>query len=360
MGCHQRRDTRSCLKFLGTLTTLLIARLLLGFHFGIQGTIMNIYTAEICSKTVRGRFGSLMLVALSLGTLFMFVIGHRFPMQTNALVMAIISAFYLASLFLLVESPYYLAAKKYYSEARHVLSCLRATSSEQVVSEELNHIVKRTSAKIELSAPTLRSFGLCAVLAFLCDMTGRAPIIAYATQNFSSVEYFSADAFTVLLGTLNVAFPLVSSVLTDTVGRKIIIMVSGLAGGVANFASGALYYLHDEREMRIPFYGWCLFAAITVFIFCSTIFLTNVLIVRGELISENNRGLASGLISTVFAFSILTNIKIFQMARDYCGLPYAFGLLGVFGVVFVLVAGIFLPETKGKTFDDIQRIFGRK
>lgn len=191
-------------------------------------------------------------------------------------------------------------------------------------------------------------------------MSGRGVIIAYATQNFSSEKYFSAGTFTILLGTVNAIFPLTSTALTDRVGRRVMILVAGTIGGLLHVCSGLLNYVHNETETQVPFYGWLLFVTITGYLCCSSICLSNVLLIRGELIAENNRGLASGFVSTVFALAILIVIKSFQVLRDSFGSEYAFWMLAVNTFVFVIATGILLPETKGKTFEEIQRIFGRK
>lgn len=342
----------------GSLKMLLVARFLLGLNFGVQSALMNIYVAEISSKNIRGMFGSILFIAMNLGILFQFIIGTFLSLKTTALVTTLICIIQFVFLLVLMESPYFLATGNV-TKAKLILRHLRGSADDEI-NEELNTIVKRTSAKMELSSSVVKSFVLCFVLSFMSDLTGRGAILAYATQNFSSTGYFSAGFFTILLGCLNVLLPFIPTLLSDKVGRKVIVIVAAAIGGTMHFCSGFLYYAHDYLQLHVPAYSWLIFVTITGYLCSCSVFSTNILLLRGELISENNRGVASGIVSKGYAFSILVTIKTFQVVRDYCGLFCSFWLLSIFSFIFVTITAVFLPETKGKSFDEIQRIFGRK
>lgn len=345
-------------KFSGSLTTLYVARIMLGISFGISMTVCHIYVAEVVSKNIRGAFSSLLFVTLNLGILFEFIIGNYFSFKTTALVTSVISVVYLTSLMFIVESPYYYASKRRDADAKRTMTWFKGSLNVETMAE-FDSMKKQTTQKFKFTRSILKSFFLCLFLSFLSETTGRPALIMYAMQNFPKDSYFTPTGFTVLLGSLNAFLPLIPTLLTDRVGRKAIIVVAGIIGGLMHFCTGMLYLLHDKCSIEIPVYGWLLFITITAYLCNCSVFTTNVLTLRGELIPESGRGLTSGTVSMAYALSIIITIKTFQTVRDYFGLHYAFWVLTCWSVVFVLFVVIFLPETKGKTLDEIQKDLGR-
>lgn len=338
---------------------LYTARILLGISFGITMTVSHIYVAEVVSKRIRGTFSSLLFVTLNLGIVFQFIVGSYLSFKTSALITTIISAFYVISLFFIVESPYYYVAKSKEAEARKTMIWFKGSFNEETIAE-FNSMKKQiTGQSLKFSQSSFKSFMICMLLSFLSDTTGRPAVITYAMQNFSNDCLLSPTGFTILLGSLNACLPLVPTLLSDKVGRKVIIIVSAIIGGVMHFCTGTLYFLHDTKGINVPAYGWLLFGTITAYLCSCSIFVTNVLTLRGELISESSRGMTSGLVSMMYALAIILTIKTFQLVRDHLGLHFAFWVLSVSSLIFVLFTSFFLPETKGKTLDEIQKQLGR-
>lgn len=331
---------------------------MLGMSYGMTMTVAHIYVAEVVSKNIRGTLSSLLFVTLNIGVLFEFIIGNCFSFKNTALITSVIGAAYLTSLVFIVESPYYYAAKRRDDDAKRAMTWFKGSLNAETIAE-FDSMKKQTTQKFKFTRSTVKSFLLCLFLSFLSDITGRHAVIAYAMQNFPKDSYLTPTGFTILLGSLNAFLPLIPTLLSDKVGRKVIIVIAGIVGGLMHFSSGMLYFLHDKTDVQIPGYGWLLFISITTYLCCGSVFVTNVLTLRGELIPESSRGLTSGTVSMAYALAIIITIKSFQMVRDYLGLHYAFWLLAGWCSIFVIFTVIFLPETKGKTLDEIQKELGR-
>ncbi len=349
------------LLFADNLMVFIIGRTMLGFSYGIQCLMMNIYVAEISSKEIRGAFGSTLYLCSNTGVLFQFIIGALLSLKMVSVVTSLICAAHFLFCWCIVESPYFLVAAKKEEKAQENLTWLRATRRENVV-DEFNGIIERVKVKQGLaksfksitSQPDCWGFLLCVILSFLSDLTGRVPVMSYATENFKTLAPSNASLFTILLGCFNVLFPFISVLLSDKVGRKALLVVSAFLAMLMHFGTASLYFLSLKIGLEIPGSRWLLFATNTVFLCCCSIYTTNVLTLRGDLLAENSRGLASGFSSMAFGLAATLDIKLFQSIATEYGIYSAFWVLSALGIVYTAFICIFIPETKNKTFEEIQ------
>lgn len=340
------------------LTYFYIGRTILGLNYGLQAAIMNIYIAEITDKKWRGTFGSLTFFFLNAGILFEFVIGGYFSVHTTILITAVICGIHFFLTLLIVESPYYLLTQAKKIAAKNNLKWLRAADDVDV---EFCQITKRMIAKTDLITLMknlkygCKGFLLCFVLTFLTEFSGRTVVLTYATRNFQSQNLMSADHLTMLLGIFNVLLPMVPVVLSDKVGRRILMLVSSTIAGIMHMGTGFWYFFNSALQTEIPHFGWLLLFTITAYLCSCSVMATNVMTLRGELIAENSRGMASGFGSMGSGLAALVSIKLFQVISDSYGEDIAFWMFSGFCFINTTVVWIFLPETKNKTFEEIQK-----
>lgn len=334
----------------------------MGFEFGSQCVLMTIYIAEISGKDVRGMFGSTSMFFLNVGVLFQFVIGSVFSISTTAVITFALCILQIVLALFLVESPYFLVAAKQNEKAENNLMWLRAATSP-AISDEFSSITQRVdvrenlfvSVKNLLSKTQYKGFVYCMIISFLGELTGRVTVITYASENFKTADPSSAKLMTVLLGICNVVFPVMPIFLSDTVGRKIVIIISSIVAVFMHLISGLVYFLYLKMGVQLPWFQWLVFASIAGFQSSCSIYITNVLTLRGELIAENSRGFASGFSSMAFALAVFLATKTFQIVRDCFGIYWGFWLLGGYTTLLGLFTWIFIPETKNRSFEDIQR-----
>ncbi len=329
---------------------------------------MNIYVAEISSKEIRGTFGSLLYVCTNIGVLFQFIIGAFFSLKMTSLTTFGLCGLHFLLCWFLVESPYFLVAAKKEQKAIKNLSWLRAAPDEKIV-DEINGIVERVKAKkgvvksfkILTSKPDCTGFVLCMTMSFLNDLTGRVPVLSYATKNFNTLTLSNAETLTILLGFCNVLFPFIPVCLSDQIGRRVMLISSTLLGALMHLLTASLYFLTLNMKVDVPCSEWLLFLTVAGYVCCSSIHTTNVLTLRGDLLSENSRGFASGFSSMAFGLAATVDIKLFEYVSSSFHEYSAFWMLSVLSLVFGTFIYIFIPETKKKTFEEIQNsLLGKK
>lgn len=298
----------------------------------------------------------------NVGILVQFVIGSYFSTKISSLLGFVFAVIFFLQTWFLVESPYYLLSRKKKVQAKKNFMWLQGILSKGTTEDfkEIVEFVQTRKGFIEsfrnlISKSNYKGFVLCILISFLTDLSGRCPILTYAKENFVNDNFISANNFMILLGVFIVVTGIIPTILSDKIGRKIAIVTTTAIGCVMQLSTGTLYFLHDEMKIKIFSYGLLLFITVTGYMACWSIFIANVLTLRGELISNSSRGLASGFTSMAFAFACMISIKMFQVFRDNFGICYGFWTLGIVTFVFALFSWKFLSETKNLTLREIQK-----
>lgn len=352
----------------GTLTHYVIARIFLGFNFGIYCVLMSIYIAEISSQNIRGAFSSTSMFAFNIGVLLQFVLGYFLSLRaTNAITFGL-CVIQMISLYFVWESPYFLFASKQDDLAKRCLLWLRGSNSD-AVEKEFSTIKERVEARQSLlvsikslfSKKNYKGFVLCMIICGLADLSGRVTILTFTTKTFKATQHdsHSSDSshlMTIFLGICNVLFPIIPILWSDKIGRKTIIIVSSIIIVFMHTFSGFVFLFKKD-------YQWVLFVSLTGYLGSVSTCVTSILTLRGEIISENCRGLASGFSSMAVAFGVFVSTKSFHIVANQPGLghQYSFWLLACFSTPLLFFTWIFIPETKNKNFEQIQMaLYGTK
>lgn len=207
--------------------------------------------------------------------------------------------------------------------------------------------------KPELYKPFLIMVAFFAIQQF----SGIFVIFIYAAQ-FSHEAGVEMNEFlaAVIIGAIRCATTLLISFVSDKVGRKPLAVSSGIGMFIcmAGLAICAKFPLNDTS------FSWLPSALLFAFIFSGTLgILTLPFAMVAEMYPQKTRGFAVGMtLLTGFVLSFI-NIKTFSTVFEVFGsfitfLFYAFvALLGIAFAIFIL------PETKGKSLQEIESHFRR-
>ena len=330
------------------------------------------------------------------------------------------AVFYFVFLFFVPKSPRWLYLKENFEEAKKVLYKIHGAERgaiEIAAIEKSTHTDKnKATLKIkDLLKPSLRFIlvvGL--IVGVLQQITGINAVYFYATSIFEQTGIGTDAAFSsgVLLSTISVIFTFVAIYLIDKMGRRPLLLV-GTAGIVVSLLlcafgfSQATYQLSPEKinqleftesQKLLPFAntiyesdiafkndlkaalgnkiyskndGAILEAATTInatliligilgFIACFAFSLGPVMwVLLSELYPLKYRGLAIGVIA--FVNSLISSLVqlIFPWELSNLGNSltfFIFGMIAVFG--FFLMIKI-LPETRGKSLEEIEEVLVR-
>ncbi|MDY0099881.1 MAG: sugar porter family MFS transporter [Bacteroidales bacterium] len=359
-----------------SIAGFIIFRITGGVGIGLASNLSPMYIAEVTPAHVRGRFVSLNQLTIVIGILAAQIINWRIaqPVSTGATTADILNSwngqtgwrwmFYAcivpASLFFVLawfipESPRWLAKDRYKKHKAHII--LSKIGGNEYADSELKAIEETLLDRGETNRRSLfrqrgitRILILGIVLAVFQQWCGINVIFNYAQEIFSSAGYTVSDILfnIVITGSVNLVFTFVGMFTVDRVGRKALMLLG--AGGLAAIYAllGGMYYFHIQGlpllimvVMAIACYAMTL--APVTWVILSEIFPNRI---RGAAMSVATFSLWSACFVLTYTFPLLNS------ALKASGTFWLYGIICVLGFWFIFRK---LPETKGKSLEEIER-----
>ena len=344
----------------GNAEVLIAARVLLGLAIGTSSLVVPTYIAEIAPPASRGRLVSMNQLMITIGIFASYLVGYAFAESGGwrwMLGLAVVpSLAMLVGLLMLGESPRWLLSRGRTEEARQAL--LRTRSPEEAEAElaEMSEAMREESrfSYRDLVRPRLRPAVLLGVaVAATNQLVGVNAVIYYAPTILKQAGLGDSAAIlsSVGIGATNMVFTAIALLLIDRVGRRpLLIGGTGVVIAVL-FGLGALYLLPSVQGL-----GTLLTIGLMVYeaAFAASLGLA-IWLINSEIFPTAVRGKAAGVgtvthwgLDFLISISVLTLIQLFTAT----GLFWIYGVLGLLGMVYLYRK---LPETKGRSLEDIER-----
>ncbi|XP_056281634.1 solute carrier family 2, facilitated glucose transporter member 2-like isoform X10 [Pseudoliparis swirei] len=342
-------------------------RAVMGFYCGITSGLVPMYIGEIAPKAYRGALGTLHQLAISIGILISQVIGLDFVFGNDdmwPLLLGLSGAPAVLQTFLLPlcpESPRYLyivLGKE--PEARKSLYRLKGAYDATPDLEEMRREKEEADKEPRVSilslvrSPVYRQQLFVALMMHLSQqLSGINAIFYYSTDIFTRAGVAQPVFATIGVGLINTLFTLVSVALVDRAGRRTLTLV-GL-GGMCCCAVGMTVGLKLQNE-----YSWMSYVSMSaVFLFVSFFEIGPGPIpwfIVAELFSQGPRPAAIALAGCCNWTSNFVVGMMFPYVQTWLE-SYVFILFAVLLLGFTVYIYLRVPETKGKSFEEIAAIF---
>lgn len=345
------------------LAAFAAARFFGGVAIGVASVLTPLYIAEVSPPQIRGRLVSLNQMAIVTGILAAYSVnwmlsttgpsGWRWMFASAALP----SIAFLAALLFVPESPRWLAEQARGGEA---LAILTRVGGKEHAAWELERIEEaiamETGSFAELFRPGLRKALLIAVaLAVLQQITGINTVLFYGSiifkEHAGNNSESAAIAANVIVGGINFLATIVALWLIDKVGRKALLMFSAAGMALAQTALGIAFLIQPPPSAFI-------LASVLVCVACFAVGLgPGVWVLLSELFPTRIRGRAMSVATiSLWVACVALTLTFLSLVKAITA-SGAFWLYASMCVVtFVLVWRV-TPETKGKTLEEIERLW---
>lgn len=352
------------------VTEFVVYRIIGGAGVGIASLASPMYIAEISPARSRGRLVSLNQFAIVSGMLLVyfvnyFIAGHgdetwligrgwRWMFGSEAVPALLL----LVLLFFVPESPRFLCGRGREAEARRILARIDGPAHADREITEITAALREEGRDFrELLRPGLRGVLLLGVaLAVLQQVTGINVFLYYAPDIFRAVAGSGTDIAllqTVVVGAVNLLFTVAAILMVDRLGRRPL-MLAGAAGmGISLVAIGLAAWGQSIGAWLLVF--------VLGYIACFAFSVGPVTwVILSEIFPTKLRGRALGLATFFLWTANFIVSQTFPMMdenpwlvnRFHHGFP--FFLYAVFCAVLVWVAWRFVPETKGRSLEQIE------
>jgi sugar porter (SP) family MFS transporter len=364
--------------FAPSLWVFIAGRVVVGIAAGMASVVVPVFTVETSPVAIRGAVGVLSQLYLTIGILLAYALGTAFthipPMGRGLDWRVMVGAPALLALVHLVvaltffrgESPRWLLMRGRHGDALQMLAQLRGT---RLVDEEFAELEKSVAEELAVKTPSLgvqlrmlRDPLLPIVLAtglmFFQQSTGIDAVLYYLNGYFQAAGMSSelANYASIVVGAINVLCTIISVTIIDKLGRKPLLAIS-LSGMILTLGGMGVVQLlvHATTTRGI------------VCVVCTVLFVMSFSVGLGAcpwpVINELFTSNCALAVSISLAVNWLTNLAttlVFPILIDHVRVGFVmcgFAGISLLALLFIL---LLLPETKGRTVEDIVRSMRNK
>ena len=359
--------------------SLILARFVGGLGIGVASMLAPLYISEISIPEFRGRMVTLYQFAITIGILAAYFSNATLlswsqsgSVQGDFLRWVVVSEvwrgmfgvgvipaiLFFLLLFFIPQSPRWLTAKGYPDKARAVLA--RVTNEETAAREvaEIQATLKEETGSIrQLFEPGLRlALFLGVSIAVLSQLTGINVIIYYGPKIFAEAGFKMAESLDsqVIIGIMNVVATIFALWKIDHFGRKPLLITGVIGMMISLLCIAGVFFAGSDGS---PLLVVCILVYVTFFAFsfgCVTWTLLS------EIYPTHIRGRAMSIATLSLWCGTFVVGQAFPWLLENLGGAGVFVLFAIMCLPAIIIAWKFLPETKGKTLEEIERFWLRK
>lgn len=353
-----------------TLTQFVAARFIGGLGVGAASMLSPLYISEIAPAKLRGMLVSLYQLAIVLGINFVYFVnlkianvgteawnidmGWRYMLGSEI----IPALLFFILLFLVPESPRWLTLKGREEEAASILEKVNGKEKGKQVLHEIKETIRTEKGTLkELFATKLRRaliIGL--VLALFSQITGINAIIYYAPEIFKNIGFGTDSALqqTVVIGFVNTIFTFVAIYFIDRMGRRTLLLW-GLSGMViCLLGTGLVFYLGHSASL------WTLIFILGFIASFSSSLGPIPWVIMSEIFPTKIRGLAMSFATMTLWLGVVAITQFTPIMLENLGGAYTFWIFMGNAIFLLIFTYKMIPETKGRTLEEIEKSWGKK
>jgi MFS transporter, SP family, arabinose:H+ symporter len=348
-----------------TVTQFVVARILGGLGIGMASMLSPLYIAEVAPARNRGRLVSLNQLAIVLGIVVVYFVnsliarlgdnswnvalGWRWMFASGALP----AGLFFVLLFLVPESPRWLTERGRESDALAILERIGGREEAAAQMQEIRLVLAQESGSLgQLLQPNLQiPLVIALALAVLQQITGINVVMYYAPEIFKSAGVKATQAIgdTVAVGVVNMLFTLVAIWTIDRLGRKPLLLIGSVGMGVFLALLGTAF---ATQQLEGPWILLCVLGYVAAFAMAMG---PVVWVIMAEIFPTQIRGRAMS-VATVFLWSACYGVsQTFPWMLKRIGAPCTFWFYAVMCLLAVVFVAWYVPETKGKTLEEIEQ-----
>lgn len=343
-----------------TTTWLAIGRVVVGIAIGVASFTAPLYISEVSPPQVRGKLVSLNQLMITIGIVVSYLADYGLSgaraWRWMFGVAAIPALILLVGLIFVPESPRWLITRGLTERAREILKRIRQSSSVDAEILEIEQSLGKQEGGLReiLSAAVRPALVVGIGLAIFQQFTGINTVIYYAPTIFQFAGFPSASVAilaTAGVGVVNVALTIVALRLLDRAGRRPLLLY-GLIGMILSLAILGFAFLSPSLSSAI---AWIAVISLGVYVACFAIGLGPVFwLMIAEIYPLRVRGQAMAVATVAnWGANLLVALTFLSLLHSL-GRSWTFWLYGIIGVLAWVFVYKLVPETKGRTLEQLE------
>ena len=372
-------------------------RIIGGIAIGMASMNAPMYIAEIAPAAKRGKLVTYYQMAVVIGFFVVFLvtyfIGDKLSESENLsfgwrymfwseLIPALL--FFLL-LFKVPRSPRWLMIKGKEEEAKNILTRIHGEEMANKEFVEIKESIQKEGKEVKASIFNKSLFPIIiigTVLSVLQQFTGINAVLYYGADIFEQALGFGKEDILlqqILLATVNLLFTFIAMYTVDKLGRKPLLIIGGFGMLIGFLIMGFTLYFSDYSQLNkagiptisstegiISLIGILLFIASfamsmgpIVWVLLSEIFPNKIRSVAMS-IAVAAQWLANYFVSQTFPIVVESDANKLQIDGGVWNNALPYFLFSFFIVIIIFFVWKFIPETKGKTLEEMESLFEKK
>ncbi|WP_299685763.1 D-xylose transporter XylE [uncultured Dokdonia sp.] len=351
-------------------TIFIIYRVIGGIGVGLASMLSPLYIAEIAPAKKRGQLVSYNQLAIIAGFMVVYfvnyfiskfggsdewlhTVGWRWMFASEI----IPAGLFLLFLFFVPDTPRSLMLKGKSEQALKVLIKVNGESEAHKIQHEIKTSIDKPDSK------KLLSFGwgiiiIGVMLSVFQQFVGINVVLYYAPEIFKNINPDTDGALlqTIIVGVVNFLFTIIAIKTVDSYGRKPLMMIGALGMALAMLSLGFVFYSEATGYlalicMMIYVASFALSWGPVTWVLLSEIF-PNKIRGRAMAIAVAAQWIANYAVS--FTFPMMDDNR-YLTEQFHNG--FAYWVYGIMGILAFLFVKKFIPETKGKTLEEMEELW---
>lgn len=369
----------------GSFEQLVLARMLGGIGIGIVSIVSPLYISEISTAKYRGRLVALYQLAVTIGFLGAYLANFKLlhfsqsgtvlntPLLQEIFVSEVWrgmlgfsvlpSVLFLAVLFFIPESPRWLIVRGNYDKAAAVFGKIyksiedvkaQIAATKSVLSSE-----EKSNWRFLLQPGIRKAVLIGAAIAILGQFMGVNAVLYYGPSIFEDAGLSGGDALfsQVLVGIVNAVTTVIAVFIIDKVGRKKLVYY-GVSGMILSLLLIGFYFSCAE-SLGLPD-SFLLFFFL-FYVFCCAISICAVIFVLlSEMYPTRVRGMAMSIAGLALWVGTYLVGQLTPWMLENITPSGTFWLFAFMCVPYILIVWKLIPETTGKSLEEIERYWMKK
>jgi SP family xylose:H+ symportor-like MFS transporter len=356
------------------ITNFIGHRLFGGMGIGLASMLAPMYIAEIAPPSKRGALVTYQQIAIVSGITVSYFVNyfikkwggdgdpnwvHTEGWRWMLACCAIPAGIFVLLLFFVPETPRGLMLKGKNEKARDVLTKLANPEEAKIVLAEIDASLKETAGKLLSYGGLVLIVGI--LLSAFQQLVGINAVLYYGPQMFENMGFKGDAAFaqTVIMGIVMVVFTLIATVTVDKWGRKPLLILGAIIMAVTMIALGFMFNagsvgLGALVVVCIYIAGFSLSWGPVVWVMLAEIF-PNSIRDKAMAIAVAAQWFMNWVVSVTF--NIMDGNTALNAAFNH---GFAYWLYGGFSVLAALFVWKFVPESKGVSLEDMQKLWKKE
>lgn len=376
------------------ISLMVFFRILGGIAIGMASMNAPMYIAEIAPAEKRGNLVTFYQLAIVIGFFVVFLITYFIGSQLTETENIqygwkhmfwselIPASFFFLLLFFVPKSPRWLMIKGKEAEAKNILIRIHGEKTANKEFTEIKESIVNKTAEDKVSIftkPYLPIIIIGTILSILQQFTGINAVLYYGADIFEQALGFGKEDILlqqILLATVNLVFTFIAMFTVDKLGRKPLLIIGGFGMLIGFLMMGFTLYFSEYNQINsagfptitqsegiISLVGVLIFIGSfamsmgpVVWVILSEIFPNKIRSVAMS-IAVAGQWLANYFVSQSFPVVVESNVNKLQMNGGVWNNSLPYFMFSIFIIIIILFVWKFIPETKGKTLEEMETVF---